>query len=307
MFSEESRADYRALLALLLIANRDAFLTTSVLLPSPFSARLLQWRLQYFLLHNKPPWNSGDNFIAEINFWPRITLFNTAHHQVHFYSTQECYTLSQKNPEWTNASSRASSYCRWWRTSDASPCDALLPMVTHQIIQYRLCSCLNNSYSSPSLHLTTACCSWMFHAQTRRHCSAPEVPVAPAKKSQATSSRVRLLCSWGHWCACQKAAGRKSALFQFTSQHHYAPVVQLLALALVTTDAPAKRPQVTSPPCSSSRRNIIMPLWCSFLLLCSFLLSFLLLNCHLVPQSPSWDLPVALYHCVKVTQFSDTH
>ena len=73
--------------------------------PSPFSARLLQCRLQYFLLHIKPPWNSGDGFIAEIRFLPRIALINAAHHQVHFNSTQECYTLSQKNPERTTASS----------------------------------------------------------------------------------------------------------------------------------------------------------------------------------------------------------
>ena len=38
--SEKSRDDYRTLLVLLLIANCDAFPTTSVLLPSPFSARL---------------------------------------------------------------------------------------------------------------------------------------------------------------------------------------------------------------------------------------------------------------------------
>ena len=114
--SEESRADYRTLLALLLIANCDAFLATSVFLPSKLSARLLQWRLQYFLLHIKPPWNSFDNCIAEISFWPRRALINAAHPQVHFNSTQECYTSSQKNPERTTASS-STSYHRWWCTS----------------------------------------------------------------------------------------------------------------------------------------------------------------------------------------------
>ena len=40
-----------------------------------------------------------------------------------------------------------------------------------QIIQYHLCSCLDNSSSYPSLHLSTACGAWMFHAHTRRLCS----------------------------------------------------------------------------------------------------------------------------------------
>ena len=95
--SEESRADYQTLLALLLIANCDAF-----------STRLLLWRLQYFLLHIKPPWNSDNYFIAEISFWPRIALINTVHPQMHFKSTQECHTLSRKNPGRTNASYGAS-------------------------------------------------------------------------------------------------------------------------------------------------------------------------------------------------------
>ena len=92
--SEESRADYQTLLVLLLITNCDAFLTTSILLPIPFSARLLQCRLQYFLLHIKPPWNSGDSFIAEISFWPRIALINAAHPQV-------CWTHLRDNVQHT--------------------------------------------------------------------------------------------------------------------------------------------------------------------------------------------------------------
>ena len=62
-----------------------------------------------------------------------------------------------------------------------------------QFIQYRLCSCLNIS-SSTSLHLTTACYSWMFHDQMRRLCSwssCRACQVAASRYAQA-----HLLCSW---------------------------------------------------------------------------------------------------------------
>ena len=42
-------------IALLMIADRDAFLTTSVMLPSQLSARLSSRRLQYFPMHIKSP------------------------------------------------------------------------------------------------------------------------------------------------------------------------------------------------------------------------------------------------------------
>ena len=115
--SVESQADYRTLLALLLIANCDTFLTTSVVLTSLFSTRLLQWRLQYFLLHNKPPWNSGNNFYCRNHLLAKNSTNHAVHLQVHFNSTQECHTCSQKNLELTTASSSASSNRRWWCTS----------------------------------------------------------------------------------------------------------------------------------------------------------------------------------------------
>ena len=90
--------------------------TTSVSLPCPLSARLLHWRLQYFLLHIKPPWNFDDNFIAEIDFWLWIALIDTAHPQVHFSSSEKCQASSQKNPVQTTATS-GTSYDRWWCTS----------------------------------------------------------------------------------------------------------------------------------------------------------------------------------------------
>ena len=74
-----------------------------------------------------------------------------------------------------------------------------------QIIQYCFCSCLDNISSSTSLHLTTVCCSWMFHAQTRRLCSwgsCRACQVAASRYPQA-----RLLCSWCSQHAYQEAGG----------------------------------------------------------------------------------------------------
>ena len=99
-----------------------------------------------------------------------------------------------------------------------------------QFIQYRLCSCLDNIFST-SLHLTTACCSWM--SMPRWEDFAPEVPVAPAKRPQLTASQVRLPCSWGSWRACQEVTGSNFA----------------------------------NPPCSCIHCSFTSTLWCSFLLL----------------------------------------
>ena len=52
-------------------------------------------------------------FYCRNQLWPKIALISTAYPQVHFKSTQECHTLSEKNPERTNAS----SHRRWWCTS----------------------------------------------------------------------------------------------------------------------------------------------------------------------------------------------
>ena len=95
--------------------------------------------------------------------------------------------------------------------------------------QYCLCSCLDNISSSTSLDLTTACCSWMFHAQTRRLCSWCSSHV-PAKRPQVPASQVHLSCSLR---ACQEAVGCN----------------------------------IAGPPCSCLRHNFITSLWCSLLLL----------------------------------------
>ena len=55
-------------------AITDALLTTSFLLPSQLCASLLLWRRQYFLMHIKPPSDSDEDFITEINFWLWIAL-----------------------------------------------------------------------------------------------------------------------------------------------------------------------------------------------------------------------------------------
>ena len=80
-----------------------------------------------------------------------------------------------------------------------------------QIIQYRLCSCLDNSSSSPSLHLTNACCSWMPCPEEKTlflrclsrlprgrklllrksTCSVAEAPDVPTKRLQVATSQVR--------------------------------------------------------------------------------------------------------------------
>ena len=105
-----------------------------------------------------------------------------------------------------------------------------------QIIQYRLCSCLNNICSSTSLDLTTACCSWMFHTQMSRGCSCVSSRV-PAKRLWAAASQVRLPC---HRRAYQEGRSRLlfrwSALFLSSSQLLWSSstsshlVVQFLAL-----------------------------------------------------------------------------
>ena len=62
------------LLALFLIADSDALLATSVLLPNQLCASLLLWRLQYFLMHIKSASDSDEDFITETDLWLWIAL-----------------------------------------------------------------------------------------------------------------------------------------------------------------------------------------------------------------------------------------
>ena len=82
-----------------------------------------------------------------------------------------------------------------------------------QIIQYRLCSCFDN-ISSTSLHLTTACCSWMFHAQRRR--LILEVPHACLPKDHKL-----LLCK--STCPAPNVPAKRPQVA--TSQDHPVPVI----------------------------------------------------------------------------------
>ena len=79
--SHRGSEELTTLLALLLITDRDPFLKTSVPLPSQLSAKPSSWRLRYFLMHIKSPWNSVENFITQMEFWLRIALttLNTPH------------------------------------------------------------------------------------------------------------------------------------------------------------------------------------------------------------------------------------
>ena len=87
-----------------------------------------------------------------------------------------------------------------------------------QIIQYRLCNCLYTSSSSQSLHLTTACCTWMFHAQTWRYCCQRS---CRACQEAAIHNFASLLALFLRFLTClsrfRRLQLRKSALFLFLS------------------------------------------------------------------------------------------
>ena len=121
-----------------------------------------------------------------------------------------------------------------------------------QFIKYRLCSCRDNSFSSPSLHLTTACCSWMFHAETRRLCSRGSCRACQEAASHYFASPLvlflRLLTCLPRGSRSQL---RKSALFLFSSQLHLAPVVQLLALASLNCYLVPHLPVGIGRPCGT--------------------------------------------------------
>ena len=86
-----------------------------------------------------------------------------------------------------------------------NPVEYISRLFWTQFIQYHLCSCINNISSSTSVHLTTACCSWIFHAQMRIFCCSSHMP---ATRPQVSASQVRFPYSQR---ACQEAAGRNIA------------------------------------------------------------------------------------------------
>ena len=98
------------LLALLLIADHHALLTTSVLSPSRLSTRLPLWRLQYLLVHINSSWNSHNNFMAENDFWLQIALTTlSASNQMCQHHIQGAL-LTKKSSEQTNATSGISNH-----------------------------------------------------------------------------------------------------------------------------------------------------------------------------------------------------
>ena len=110
---------------------------------------------------------------------------------------------------------------KWPRCHSSNPVGFISRLLWTQFIQYHLCSCLDNTSSSPSLCLTTACCSWMFYAKTRRP------------------------CSWGSCCACQEAA---SATGTVSIQYPEAPDVPTKKLQVATSQV---RPVPVFVPTSS--------------------------------------------------------
>ena len=84
-----------------------------------------------------------------------------------------------------------------------------------QNIQYSLCFCLDNTFTSTSLDFTTACCYWMFHAQMTRACSWDSS--RPAKRPWAAASQVRLPCHQRAYQEDSRLLLRKSALYMSSS------------------------------------------------------------------------------------------
>ena len=142
-----------------------------------------------------------------------------------------------------------------------------------QIIQYHLCSCLDKISCCTSLHLTTACCSWMFHSQTRRLCSwgsCSACQVAASRYAQA-----HLLCSWCSKHAYQEAAGRTSQV---------RPVLAIVATSSHSCGAASCSCEPELPSGTTVPTQDWTPLWHGFG--SSLWRKSLLLrarSCHLVP------------------------
>ena len=132
------------LLALLLIAIGNAFLKTFVLLPSPLSSDPPGFTFLIYLSPRKP--GPDIYLLYEITFsTPTSNSTNSA--------APSCISASSLAIPWTHHSDAHSS-------SKQLFCHSSNPQEGNfsQIIQYRLDSCLDNSSSSPSLHLACACC-----------------------------------------------------------------------------------------------------------------------------------------------------
>ena len=193
------------------------------------------------------------------------------------------------------------STSKWPPCHSSNPVGNISWLFWTQFIQYRLCSCLDNSSSSPTLHLTTTCCSWMFHAQMTLF--------------------LRWLCSWGACRTCQEAASR-----------YFASPLALFLRFLMCLPWGRRLQLRKSALFLYSVQLHVTSLWCSFLLLWAWTAIryhssnsgfddlgawFWLLSVAQVPALAISLLPSgatllnktsvsALLHCVKVTQFSDT-
>ena len=144
-----------------------------------------------------------------------------------------------------------------------------------QIIQYRLCSCLDNSSSSSSLHLALPAAPGC--SIPRREDFVPEMLVAPTKRPQVVTLQVRLLSCWGYWRATkipQVATSHVRPLPVYSTASRRFFVVQLLA-SLNCRLVPhfplgIGRPccgSILAPLCSASPCSCELALatWCHFI------------------------------------------
>ena len=142
-------------------------------------------------------------------------------------------------------------------------------------IQYRLCFYLDNNSSSTSLDLTTACCSWMFHAQMRRAYSWVSSQ-GSAKRLRVTLLQVRFPC---HQRAYQE--GRRLASLPCSCLHRNFHCVRpphhiLWCSFLFLRDWTAIWYHTSSRDWTPLWHGWHYSLWCKSLL-------YLARSCHLVP------------------------
>ena len=282
--------------------DRDALLTTSVLLTSQLSGKPSSWTLQYFLMHIKSPWNSDESFITEMEFWLLIALATlSAPHQRcqhHIQSAQ----LIKKNCGQTNATSGASSYHGWWCTSrdlraftmsfligllgitilqSLSPSNLDMPIYLinqmaflHPTSNNTIC---NSTFMCPSKLFSSPISSWLWHPRSQEattirarlfSIASASALTTPPPLQASTSPLSAPGCSMPRW---------QELVSEFP--HSCVPrdcELLLRKSACPATNVPTKKDAgcyFASPPCTCLHRNfhclqlLHRILWCSFLLL----------------------------------------